>query len=125
MMVEAILRLAARAEGAELEQLLAPGRAPAAVAARRLAARLLRLEGYSYPEAGRALRRHHTSVLALVRCADCGAHVDVAHEPGLACAVCGSLYWSPAGRRLLEALPAERWARVGRGQFVHHHAELQ
>jgi hypothetical protein len=91
--VEAASRLA----GVDTAEVLSPSRAPRVVAARRHAARLLRLQGLSLPEVGRALGRDHTSIMRLLCCSGCGAAMSPQRDQAQACRVCGVMYWAGFG----------------------------
>lgn len=53
--------------GYTYQELTGPVRSKMIVSARREFARVARERGYSLPEIGRALRRHHTTILSLLR----------------------------------------------------------
>jgi len=61
-----MLATCAKAFGFTVEQLVSPSHSHSLVAARREFAHEARRGGYSFPEIGRALRRHHTTIMHLV-----------------------------------------------------------
>lgn len=60
------LELVAIGFGMTTAEIIGPRRWPRHVAARAMVASLLRGDGWSYPEIGRALKRHHTTVMHLL-----------------------------------------------------------
>jgi chromosomal replication initiation ATPase DnaA len=62
-----IIRRIAKAYGVKVSDLRGPKRWPGLLRARKQAYRECRLAGASYPEIGRALHRHHTTVMHAVR----------------------------------------------------------
>jgi chromosomal replication initiation ATPase DnaA len=63
----AILDSCSAAFGFTVHELAGPSHSRALVAARREFAREARRQGYSFPEIGRALGRHHTTIMHLVK----------------------------------------------------------
>lgn len=65
--IDVILEAGCAATGTTPEEIRRGGRSTRRVLARRLfIAGKMRVEGYSFPEIGRALGRHHTSIMAMV-----------------------------------------------------------
>lgn len=67
---EKAIRQASLAHGVAVDVLMGPSRVAKHVRARWHAARLMRKEGMSLPQIGRALNRHYTSILAGLRALD-------------------------------------------------------
>jgi chromosomal replication initiation ATPase DnaA len=65
--LESLLRLASEATGCTVEELVSPDQHSTLVHARRLFVAAARRKGFSYPEIGRALHRHHSTIIRLTR----------------------------------------------------------
>jgi len=65
-MEDALLRVCDKS-GLTAERILGPSRDRETVRAKRLLAVDLRGMGYSYPEIGRFMRKHHTTIIHLVK----------------------------------------------------------
>lgn len=65
--IDVILEAGAIATGTTVDEIRQGGRSTRRAMARRMfVASKMRVEGYSYPEIGRALGRHHTTVMNLL-----------------------------------------------------------